>query len=390
PSLPRIITVDPSGNVARIVRATIDLSEYACRQIDVPSGAEALEEMKIGGGSIIISALDLEDMSSLTLAEDAHQINADIAVILLADETDPFMDEDEQRERGLVYLQRPIQIHEFAEVVFAGMRGTDIFEAQRKAYSGGGEEAKAFGPVPAIDTNRAGTIIDQLLIDLGAMAIILLGRDGTMLVERGADNYLDTDDLLNALIPSIQSTIAMRPLVGGDATMLQFFDGDTRDVYTLSVGLHHMLCIAYDGERGQRQFGMVNNLGRRAAMDLIALLGAEAFLLRGFQPEEPDEDELPRRTMAAPRVQLSELDEPVQLERATEFTSEAPELDRVQMEAIDDSEFDPGFLDLLGSLDESAADDLFSLENLENADLNVKLGKTLSDDEARNIGLFDS
>lgn len=390
PSLPRIITVDPTGAVARLVHATIDISEYACRQVDVPTASEALEEMQLGGGDLVISALDLEDMSSITFVERVQQIKSDAAIVLLADETDPVMDMQEQRERGFVYLQRPIDVKIFAEVIFAGMRRVDVFDALRKAELGGAPPTKDYGPVPQIDLDRAGAIVDQLLVDLGAMSILLLGRDGSVVLERGAENFIDREGLSGALLPSIQSNIGMRELVGGDSNVLGFYDGDHRDVYTLSVGLHHMLCIAYHGERGQREFGMVNRLGRTAAMDLIALLGAEAFMLRMPQPTEEAQAELPRRTMATPRVNLFEDDEPVTLERAAEFVSDTPTIEPVHMEAISDDEFDPSFLDQLGSLDENAADALFSLDNLGSVELNVKIGKTLSDDEARDLGILGS
>jgi hypothetical protein len=390
PSLPRIITVDPTGTVARLVHATIDISEYACRQIDVPTAAEALEEIQLGGGDLIVSALDLEDMSSMTFVEQSQQIKADIGILLLADETDPMMDLTEQRERGFVYLQRPIDVTTFSQVIFAGMRRIDLFEALRKAEGVSGSVSKEYGPVPDIDLDRAGAIIDQLLVDLGAMSIMLLGRDGSITLERGADNFMDRDEVASALLPSIQSNIGMRELVGGDSNVLGFYDGDHRDVYTLSVGLHHLLCIAYHGEKGQREFGMVNRLGRTAAMDLIALLGAEAFMLRLKQPDPRATDELPRRTIAAPRVNLLEDEEPVALERAAEFVSDAPAIEAVHMDAISDDEFDPSFLDQLGSMDESAADDLFSLDNLGDVELNVKFGKTLSDDEARDLGILGS
>ncbi len=388
PSLARIITVDPIGNTARVVRAIIDLSDYACRQVDVPTGEEALEELQLGGASLIVSALKLDDMSAMALVEQAQQTHPEAAVIVLADETDPLMAPDEQHERGCVYFRRPLDIQKFASVIFAGMRGVDIFDALRKASQTNKESGSDFGPVPPIHTDSAGSIVDKLLIDLGAMAIFLIGRDGSLLLERGADNYLDRQALLDALMPTINSTINMRDIVGGEATMLQFYDGDHRDIYTLSVGLHHMLCIAYDGEKGQREFGMVNRLGRKAAMDLIALLGAEAFMLRRARPEAPPDDELPRRTMATPRVQADDLEEPVQLERATEFVSDAPEIERVTLEAISDDEFDPSFLDQLDNLDDTEAEQLFGLESLENSELNIKLGKTISRDDAEELGLL--
>ena len=47
---------------------------------------------------------------------------------------------------------------------------------------------------------------------------------------------MDRADMASALLPSIQSNIGMRELVGGDSNVLGFYDGDHRDVYTHRLG----------------------------------------------------------------------------------------------------------------------------------------------------------
>lgn len=397
PSLPRIITVDPTGNAARIVRSVIDITEYACRQVDVPSGAEAIEEMELGGSQLIVSSLNLEDMSALALVEQAQNINAQAGIVILADIDDPEMSLEEQKERGFIYLQRPVDVQIFTQVMVAGMRGENLFDALRRPAGGGGRSEESYTPVPVMDLDRAGGFVESLVTELGAMSVLLLTRDGEVLLEKGATNFIEHEALTAALIPSAQSNISMRNIVGGSApTLLQFYDGEDRDVYTLSVGLHHMLCIAYDGERGQREFGMVNRFGRKIAQDLIALVGAEAFYIQKAQPEAPKQqvDDLPRRTIAVSKVKLEELEEEVHLERASEFSfgeendAGGAELERVQMDAIED--FDESILDQLDKLDMSAADDLFSLDSLENMNVQVKSNRTITQQEARELGLLDN
>ncbi|MBL8156637.1 MAG: hypothetical protein JNM70_20840, partial [Anaerolineae bacterium] len=78
-------------------------------------------------------------------------------------------------------------------------------------------------------------------------------------------------------------------LVGGQPQTIHFYDGDDKDVFVLSVGLHHFLCIIYDGQMGSRQFGSVTRIGRKAAQDLIALLGASAFMIDRQQTPSPVE-----------------------------------------------------------------------------------------------------
>lgn len=390
PSLPRIITVDPLGNVARTIRAAIDMSAYACRQIDVPSGAEALEELQLGGSNLVVTALNLEDMRAFDLTAQIKDLRPETAIMVFAEEDDPEMDEEEQREHGFVYFQRPLDVQRFSNVLFAGMKGDDIFEALHKPTGGGTGTANTdYGPVPTLDLDKASNIVDALLTDLGAMSILLLARDGNVLLERGTANYVERDALTQAIIPSILGHIDMKEIVGGDATALQFYDGDQRDVYTLSVGLHHMLCIVYDGEKGQREFGAVNRFGRKATLDLIPLIGPEAFFVRKVETEtkQPDEASLPRRTMPVARVQPQE-DE--QLMRAEEFaeTPAGTDLEEIHFEAIDDTVFNPELFDELESLDLSAAEDLFSLDNLEGMSLNVKSTRTISDEDARQLGIL--
>lgn len=390
PALPRIITVDPTGNVARIVRAAIDLSEYLCRQIDVPTAEEALDELQLRASSLLVTALNLEDMRAFDLTEQAKQTKADIAIIVLADEDDPEMDMQTQRDYGFVYLQRPLDIQQFSSVMFAGMRGEDIFAAL-SAPTVDATADESMEPPPNIDLTRAQEIVDRLVSELFAMSILLIDRAGNVLLERGpSSNYIDRNALTAALKPSMYANIDMRDIVGGEATTLQFYDGDDRDIYALSVGLHHMICIAFDGEKGQREFGAVNRYGRKAAMDLIALLGAEAFFIRRTQAQEqkPDDGLRKRATRMVPAV---EVEQELKLAPAEGFEvakNAGNELEKVAFESIPDEAFDPSFLDQLDQLDLSAADDLFSLESLEGSSNGLRSQRTISEEDALQLGIL--
>jgi hypothetical protein len=82
-----------------------------------------------------------------------------------------------------------------------------------------------WGPVPPINLDLSQRTLDALLTDLGAMAIILSARDGEVLLEVGAVGYLDRVALTQAILPSMQSNINMKDIVGGQASALQFYDG---------------------------------------------------------------------------------------------------------------------------------------------------------------------
>ncbi len=389
PSLPRIITVDPTGNVARIVRAAIDLSNYACRQIDVPSGEEALSELRLTESTLVISALNLEDMRAFDLAEQAQELKEDLGIVVLADIDDPEMDLETQQDYGFVYLQRPLEIEQFSRVLFTGMRGDNLFAALQKPKVD--KSANDMGPVPKLNLDKAQDIITRLVSELSAMSILLIDRSGNVLLERGPSaDYIDPNALGSAMIPSMQATIDMRDIVGGEATTLQFFDGDHRDIYVLSVGLHHMVCIAFDGENGQRQFGAVNRYGRRAAMDLIALLGADAFFVQRSKPE-PEEEETPlrkRSTRAMPAVEEEEETKLAPAEGFEDFEAGGNDLEKVEFDQIPDDAFDASFLDQLDDLDENEADALFNPDALEKTAANLKSQRTLSEEEALQLGIL--
>src|SRR6185369_10371442 len=288
PSLPRVITVDPTQNISRIIRSAADLLGLSIIQIDAPSGADALEELRHSPANLIITSWELDDdMQGLILALEVKKIRPETSVLILAEEDDPeTVDEETEGEQPFVYLRRPVDIHQLLRVFVAGLKGENIIEAARPV-AGAAAAAIDHGPLPPLNLQNARTIIKQMLVDVGAMAIILSARNGEVLLEDGAPGYLDRELLTKALIPTVMTTIEMSPLVGGQAQTLHFYDGDDKDVFVLSVGLHHFMCVVYDGQAGSRQFGSITRFGRRAAQDLIALLGASAYMIQPSEAPKP-------------------------------------------------------------------------------------------------------
>ena len=222
-------------------------------------------------------------------------------------------------------------------------------------------------------------IIDALLTDVGAMAIVFAARTGEVLLERGAVGYLDREKLTNALQPMFGTTIDMGDVVGGQTRTLHFYDGDEYDVFVISVGLHHFLCLVFNGEAGNRAFGSVNRFGRRAAEDLVALMGASAFMVE----RPPVEEEKPRRRLRPqPEEEADEVFQP--LERA-ETTYEEPE--PLQLDPIEN--LDLSIFDDLEALDLGDADDLFDPDKL--ADLakdDGRIGGPIDIDQAEGLGIL--
>lgn len=377
---PRVITVDPTGTIARIVRSAVDLIGRPIVLVDMISGEEALDEVKSRPCKLLLTNVVLgDDIRGYQLAIQVSQASPDTRVIILADANDPQLDTADMDGSPFVYLHRPVDIHQFLRVFVAGLDGEDIFAAMQEVVVSGKSAAANtanFGAVPHLDVEVARSIVDTLLTDVGAMAIVLSNRDGAVLLERGAVGYLDREKLANALIPTVATTFEMGDLVGGRTSTLHFFDGEEYDVFVLSVGLHHFLCLVFDGSAGNRQFGAVNRFGRRAAEDLIALLGASAFMVE--RPQVPE--------IAAP-VQAAKTEETFEpLARSVEAAM--PEPEPFQLEPIAD--LDMSIFDQLGKMDESAADDLFNPDRLAEmaASANQRKGGPLTGKQAVELGLI--
>jgi DNA-binding NarL/FixJ family response regulator len=355
---PRIVTLDPSGTIPHLIRAAADLLNRSIILVDMPDPRAALAEIKGGACRLLVTAVELldEDMKGIELALQARRDAPGTHVIILADEDDPALDDETLADSPFVYLRRPVDAHQFMRVLRAGMDGEDVLDAMQASSAEPAFQVD-MGPVPPIDREAARTITDGLLTDVGAMAIIFASREGEVLLERGAVGYIDRERLTRALLPTISTTVEINDLVGGRATTIQYYDGENYDIFVLSVGLHHFLCVVMDGQAGNRQFGAVNRFGRRAAEDLIALMGASAFTLQ--KPAAPVD--AARKGKRKARELVSEPQE-------VDFTPiERPEIkvkepEPLQLEPL--QELDLSIFDNLDKLDANAADDLFDPDRL--------------------------
>jgi CheY-like chemotaxis protein len=382
-SLPRILTVDPTGAVARIVRAAINLIDRSVIQVDVPTGQEALEEVFRGEFRLVVSTLNLgEGMKGFELALRVKQAQPETGMMLLADVHDPEELDQETREASpFVYLRRPVDAHRFLRILLAALDGNDLVKAVYSISSAREAPTIDLGPIPRLDLNASQRIIDSLLTDVGAMAIVVANRGGEVLLERGAVGYIDREQLTSVLLPTVNATMEMSHLVGGRASSLQIFEGENYVIYVLSVGYHHFVSLVFDGQVGGRQLGAVNRYGRRAAEDLIAIIGANALMV-----ERPAQDE----AAVSQAAEAAEAIEPTAV-RSEEWgeetkTAEPEPLKLEPIENLDMNIFDQKKLD---TLDNKAADDLFDPDKLAEIASETRRDRgPLSYDEARELGII--
>jgi DNA-binding response OmpR family regulator len=399
-SLPRIITVDPTGIIPQQIRAAFELMDYLVVQIDVPGPTEALEELERGGIDAVISAWSLGNgVQGWALAAELKKVQEDISIIVLGEKADTELDEETLSQSPFVYLKRPFDIPQLIRVLKAAVKnGGDIFAAIEAPKSSSSAVAVMLdmGPIPMVDETRAGEVMQGLLTDLNPIAAMLATRTGEIVVGRTTMGDIDYDYMAGLFSTMTNVTVEMRDITGGNTQVFQFYDGDTYDVFVLSVGLHHFLVIVFDGADGGRQLGAVSRFGRRHAEDLVAVMGPAAFFIQPAIPQE--EPEVRRKSEQARKVATQEMAIP-ELARAqlgsddaideedddepTEMESSIP-----QLEAIADDAFDADAL-FGDDFDEAAADDMFSLDVLEEIAADEGKKGTLDWDHAKELGILD-
>lgn len=384
---PRILTVDPSGSIARQIRSALDLMELSAVQVDAPNAEEALTEIQQSVANLVVAAWQPGDnMQGWQLAGEIQKHAPDTPIVIVADYDDS---EIEDTPENFIYLKRPFDGLYFMKLVQAAVDGQDIFKVSAvdaaPAASGGMVD---LGPVPPVDLARCNPILENLLQDISAMSVLLVSRPGEVLLQSGALSYLDRDTLAQRLVPGVITNVQLRDLVGGNAAMIQFYDGSDHDVFVITIGFHYFLCIVFDGQSGSRQFGVVNRFGRRAAEDIIGVMGTAAWLI-----ERPTEAAPPRPAPEASRRRPAPRPAPPaeapKLERAVDpigaETGPIPKFEDRQkkLEPVTDIDIDALFSDN-GSAGDDLFDDLEDLEKLARFD-----EKGLIDDKkARELGLL--
>lgn len=385
--IPRIVTVDPTGIVARVVRSALELLDLSVIQTDIPFPSDALNEIDERVNLVITSYTLDSNLNGFELAYRIKPASPNTSVIVLADNEETSM--DTPADPAYVYLARPLDIQRFLKVLIAGLESPD---AMQKAYqTDSGMTALTsdddLGVVPKLDVNSARKIFEKLQSELGSMAIILADRTGELLLEIGTTNYFNRNELTRSLVPMMKTNLGMREVVGGQVTTIQFYDGDNYDVFVLSVGLHHFISVVFEGEQGARQFGFVNRFGRKAVEDLIGLIGANAFFVMPTPPAGRVDD-LPKRQTMTTKV-VSPVDEPVELARAEiTFDDDTGQFETVlnNLEPITDLNIDLLFGDGL-EVDESIFD-FDNLDKVNKEDANFfKKGK-ISWDDAKDLGVL--
>lgn len=317
-SLPRIMVVDHQSDISRVVRSTLDLLNYPAIVVDVPSSNEALLELQSVPFAVLVTAYNMPGLNGIELAKRAVEDVPDIECIVLAETGDSLPEE----EVPFALLVRPMAATQFVKTLQRAL-GEEVVEETGAEADRAGITLPPLGPVPKVDLEGLGDLLNNALINVGAMAAVLMDRDGNILVEHGAVGYLDRDKLTETFAAPFAALTHIAGVVGGrKPSALYLWDGKDFDIYALSAGLHHFVCLVFESTGGkQAALGPVTRWGRRAVDDMVELIGSVAFELT----EAPAKPKAPRRRAAATRPTRSQQSTPAPAKPEPQSKPAAPE-----------------------------------------------------------------
>ncbi|NLX11626.1 MAG: response regulator [Chloroflexi bacterium] len=373
PSVPRIVVVDPSHDVSRIVHGALALLNRQYILIEVPTSDDALEEVLKSQIDLLVSAYRVPgQMNGVELATSIRHETLGTPVIVLGEEGDPNFDKDTLKEAPFQYFLRPV-----AEPFLRGMRIALDGEAAIEAEAAPSTELD-LGPLPKVDLNALRNEVMSLMRDVAAMGIIVADRTGRVLIDEGATGYIDREKLAAILGPTFARTVDIGTLMGGDTWAMHYYDGERLDLFGLSLGVHYFMCLLFDGSN-RGAFGGVTRFGRRAADKMIGMIGEAAYQRLESQPlPAPKAPETPAKTAPAPHTEKAKA------------PAARPEPKPAPAESNTIPNFDPDAL-FAQPIDENVADSMFDPDRLSALarSLSEEAGLHVDYDDAINMGILD-
>lgn len=363
PHQPRILIVDDQRHAARALRAALEQACPGCAVTLVPSGEEALLELRQPFDLLVVNDL-LPGMPGAELLARAQNARPGLRAVVITDGSLDDAVAAMQRVEVLWFFQRPADDAAVAGAISRAMAGEYI----ASPTSAPGEPP----PAPEVLTPNApvARLLSALRADLGAEGVALIGAGGQVLLVEAAGPLPDVDTVASVLGEHCLSTNALAGLLGGRAQSVHYYEGQATDIYALTAGPDALIAIFFPGG-STREIGAVLLHGRRVARRVAVML-------------DPSSAEPPAPT--APHLDLVAADGEPEIAEHAGFSEPQPVWD-VLDDDVEEIDFD---LDgLADGLANGTGDDLDAYWE-EAASLNTKVSDdALSLDEAMELGLFE-
>ncbi len=280
----RILIVDDQRDVARVLRASLELLKRGYFIVDVPSGEEAMLELQSKSFDLIVADYRLPGMSGAEFLKRARKRTPGVKAIMITG-------------HSVAEVKKELGDIEVSDI-FSKPLDTEAFtDAVERALSGA-EKAKKPGITPAeeklpeFDEAAVSRTLGSLVAELGANAVAFVNREGKVMLRQGQiDEDLRFSELAILLAYNFTTTAEISTYLGAGASgAVHYYDGKKHDIYALAVGTDFFIAIVFPGG-SQKQMGPVLRFGKEAAQKIVDQIAEEAptkapAKASGVEPEE--------------------------------------------------------------------------------------------------------
>ncbi len=240
----RVLIVDGEQRTLLFLRESLVVSGLNVETTCVSSAEEALQAFSRQPYEVVISDVQLSDMSGLQLLERLRHASSCVRAILVSGQEDAPI-EAMAHELGIYhFFHKPFAFDEFAGVVANALREATMEVNQQP-------QAENW-PMQFIRHQ-----LSTLLRDTGAQGVLLQDRGGTTIARLGDTNGFDKP----------WSTVATQ----GSVFNFAYHQGKTHDVYLADIGNGMRLSLVFDRNQPGSRIGLVLQYTRRAAHELANL-----------------------------------------------------------------------------------------------------------------------
>lgn len=269
-----ILVVDDHFEMLEFLRSTLELADYECQVLAVPSAEEALLEIQLAQFDLLITDVRLPGMSGFDLVRRAKKRRPEMPVIMLTGYRSD-QGQQEAEELGVYrYFGKPIDADVMLTTVQHALFGEP--EPVEEAVVSDLPEVTMDVEVDlSPDTLKR---LDSLLTDTGAMCVTLMAA-GKVVHETGVDEGLDLQKMASVLTANWQNNLRLEDdLGGGELFSLQYQTGRNFELYTVNVGVHYLVSLFFDISAQRGRIGTVWMFVQRAVRDLLAVLPEPRFV----------------------------------------------------------------------------------------------------------------
>jgi CheY-like chemotaxis protein len=370
----RILIVDDQRDVARVLRASLELLNRGYFIVDVPSAEEAMLEIRSKPFDIIVTDYELPGMTGSEFIKRIRKRTPGIQALVITGHPPAKIKESLGGVEVSGIFEKPLDTQAFTNAVVRALHGEEE-TAEIPAVSA------ALGQIPEFNEKPIALLLGSLGADLGANAVAFVDRAGNVLLRQGQlDEGMRFSELAVLLAYNFTTTAEISEYLGeGPSGAVHYYDGSSYDIYALSVGLHFFVIIVFPGG-SQKQMGPVLRFGKAAVTQMIDEIGEAALSTGGVAPEEAAPEE------AVPEVAPEEEAGEAVAEAVTEAVAEfAVPVEQEEIEVLPELEIDLDELDAALAGDASDTD-AFWAEAAENE--GSYDDETMSLEEAREMGII--